>query len=120
MEFLPVAVLAIIGFFTALITGIVLFFRTRHRERLALIKYDKEASIFSKDKNPKKSTLKWALLLMGAGAGILVGTIIDMIFGIEPGGTFASLLLFGGAGLFIYYSHLMRDKNEMDSDSEFI
>ncbi len=111
MDFLPVLVLMVIGVTTCLLTGLILFFRTRHRERLALIKYDKDASIFKKDTHPGKSTLKWALLFMGAGAGILIGTVIDSLFNSEPAGTFASLFFCGGAALFIYYSQMARDRS---------
>ena len=112
MEALPIVILSIIGTTTCLLTYIILFFRTRHRERLALIKYDRDASIFQKNKHPEKSTLKWALLLMASGAGLLIGSFIDNVFGITPGGTFASLMIFGGAALFFYYSHLMRTDDE--------
>ncbi len=122
MEFV-VAIIAIMGLSISSITAIVLFFKTRHRERLALIKYDKDATVFNKEKYPGKSTLKWALVMMGAGAGIMVGFLIDSIFNTEPGGTFASLIFFGGAGLFLYYSHMRRYVETMEkeiTDEEYI
>lgn len=120
MHFLPVAILGIIGLTVCLLTGLTLFFKTRHRERLALIKYDKDASIFKKEKSPGKSTLKWALLFMGAGAGIFVGTLIDSIFGSEPGGTFAALFFFGGGALFIYYTQMARQSQSVRDEDEYI
>ena len=109
---LPIVIISIIAAATCVLTFIILYFRTRHRERLALIKYDRDATIFNKEKYPEKSTLKWALLLMASGAGLLIGSFIDNVFGITPGGTFASLLIFGGAALFFYYSHLVRTHEE--------
>ena len=74
-------------FFFAVVFGIFyLYFSTRNRERLALIEKGQEAKIFSIGER-KRSTLtgriiilNFALLLMGIGVGILLGSILSYYF----------------------------------------
>jgi len=85
-----------------------LFFSTRNKERLALIEKGADASIFVRGKSEKAAPfwkiliLNLALLLMGIGAGIMIGGILDSSLNVEteiamPG----SIFLMAGTGLLI-------------------
>ncbi len=85
-----------------------LFFSTRNKERLALIDKGADASIFVRGKREKAAPfwkiliLNLALLLMGIGAGIMIGGILDSSLNVDdeiamPG----SIFLMAGTGLLI-------------------
>jgi hypothetical protein len=85
-----------------------LFFSTRNKERLALIEKGAEASIFVRGKREKAAPfwkiliLNLALLLMGIGAGIMIGGVLDSALNVDdeiamPG----SIFLMAGTGLLI-------------------
>ncbi len=101
-----------------------LFFSTRNKERLALIEKGVDAKIFMQGERRKKSTsfaqvflLNVALLAMGVGVGILLGTLLSYNFGysgawadrpdnyIDEGVFYsASIFLSAGAALFIGFN----------------
>ena len=97
-----------------------LFFSTRNKERLALIEKGAEASIFVRGKRDKAAPfwkiliLNLALLLMGIGAGIMIGGILDSSFNVEdeiamPG----SIFLMAGTGLLVgFFLTKKLDKEE--------
>lgn len=97
-----------------------LFFSTRNKERLALIEKGAEASIFVRGKREKTAPfwkiliLNLALLLMGIGAGIVIGGILYSNFNVEddiamPG----SIFLMAGTGLLIgFFLTKQLDKEE--------
>jgi hypothetical protein len=85
-----------------------LYFSTRNKERMALIEKGADASIFVKGKSEKDAPfwkiliLNLALLLMGIGAGIVVGGILQEnlagnSFYAMPG----TIFLLAGTGLLI-------------------
>lgn len=87
--------------FFAMIIGIVYLF-VRRSERMALLAKGTDASIFESGKQP--SSLKWGLLFIGIGAGILVGKLLSLhtTLGEEPA-VFSMICLFGGSALIIYH-----------------
>ncbi len=99
----PVIFAAIFGVF-------YLYFSTRNKERLALIEKGADASIFVKGKVHtapiwKVLILNLALLLMGIGAGIIIGGIIRENLNVDgeiamPG----TIFLLAGVGLFIGFN----------------
>ena len=94
--------------FFAMVYGIVYLF-VRKKERLALIAKGTDASIFEPSKQP--SSLKWGLLFVGIGAGILLGKVLAVYTTLEEEPAFFSMIcLFGGIGLIIY--HLIANKFE--------
>lgn len=95
--------------FFAMIYGIVFLF-VRKKERLTLISKGIDPTIFENiRKNP--SSLKWGLLLVGIGAGILLGKVLATFTTLEEEPAFFSMIcLFGGIGLIIY--HLIAHKTE--------
>jgi hypothetical protein len=94
--------------FWAVLFGIAyLYFSTRNKERLALIEKGADASIFVRGRQYtqpiwKVLILNLALLLMGIGAGVMLGGILSDIGGVDediamPG----SIFLLAGTGLLI-------------------
>ncbi len=95
--------------FFAMVYGIVYLF-VRKKERLALIHQNADATIFESHKN-EPSSLKWGLLLVGIGVGILLGKVLAVYTTLEEEPAFFSMIcLFGGLGLIIY--HLLVKKFE--------
>jgi hypothetical protein len=73
-------------------------------ERMAIIEKGLSPDLFKSDKKATPSpVLRWALLLIGAGTGLLVGYFLDEVFRMDEAGYFASLLIFGGLGLLLAY-----------------
>ena len=64
----------------AMIYGIV-YLLVRKKERLALIQRGADATIFESSKQP--SSLKWGLLLVGIGTGILLGKVLSVYTTLE-------------------------------------
>ncbi len=97
-----------------------LHFSTRNKERLALIEKGAEASIFVRGKREKTApvwkvlVLNLALLLMGIGAGIVIGGILQNNLAGEsfyamPG----TIFLLAGTGLLIgFFITKKLDKEE--------
>jgi len=101
------------GFF-AMIFGIFYLYK---RERMAMIERGMDPRRYKPQSAPFQ-TLKWALLLIGAGAGLFFAYVLDhTLFSkmgdIEDGGNvaiyFALIAIFGGSGLFL--SFLMEKKH---------
>lgn len=90
-----------------------LHYSTRNKERLALIEKGAEASIFFSAKARKKTSipiwkvliLNMSVLLMGIGAGVFIGSILDAytLINDEVGYT-GSIFMMAGLGLFIGFT----------------
>lgn len=111
-----IPIFAVGGFWGAVITYIVYYYKSRHIERMALIENNKDASIFANTVEDIKrqktgSSLKVGLLFVGLGLGLILGVIIDTIFNCEPAGTFASMLVFGGLALIVYHLYEINSDN---------
>ncbi|MFK7907670.1 MAG: DUF6249 domain-containing protein [Chitinophagales bacterium] len=80
------------------------YFANRHKERMALIESGRDMSVFKPKKRQTNRALKFGLLLFGIGAGILTGSIVEFLLGLEPPlGIFAMMFIFGGVALVLYY-----------------
>ena len=67
---------------------------------MALIEKGANASLFRN----RYSTLKWGMLFIGVGIGILLGNIIASSTSLEEEVSYFSMIfLFGGASLISYY-----------------
>jgi hypothetical protein len=97
--------------FFAMIFGIVFLF-IRKKERLALIAKGIDASIFDSRKK-EISALKWGLLLVGIGVGILLGKLLVVFTTLDEEPAFFSMItLFGGIGLIVFHQIARRmEKN---------
>lgn len=100
--------------FFAMVYGIVFLF-VRKKERLAMIAKGTDPTVFETVPKPPTS-LKWGLLLVGFGIGILMGKILTLCTSLnEEPAIFSMICLFGGFGLIIYHIVLRRfemKKNE--------
>jgi uncharacterized membrane protein YjfL (UPF0719 family) len=86
----------------AVVFGIV-YISLRHKERMTLIKNGVNASSLETKGNILGS-LKWGMIFIGIGIGIIVGKILASSFNIEEEAAFFSMIcLFGGAALMVYY-----------------
>ena len=87
----------------AAIFGIVFVIASaRNRERMAMIEKGVSPKDFMTERRPNSyGILKWALLLVGIGFGLFIGSVLETYTSIprEPV-YFAAALFFGGAGLF--------------------
>jgi len=101
-----------LGMVLFLVAGAVTFgvtyvyYTTRNRERMALIEKNADPSILKSGSNGgfKLSSIKFGMLLMGIGLGILFGSILEATTVLkEEVAYFSMIFLFGGAGLFASY-----------------
>ncbi len=101
-------IIAFISLFLVIFGIAYLYFSTRNKERMALIEKGADASIFVKGKREKAAPfwkiliLNLALLLMGIGAGIMIGGILRSNLNVNwdiamPG----SIFFMAGTGLLI-------------------
>lgn len=108
----PVALIVpVVGMISTLIMVVFLRYYS-NAERMAMIQ---------KGLNPLESrnhrritpdsTLKFGLLLLGAGLGLLIGSLLEEFWHFERDGVQASLIMiFGGGGLLL--SYVIQMKNE--------
>jgi hypothetical protein len=103
--FVPIA-------FFAMIFGIV-YIVVRKKERMLLIQRGADASAFESKKN-EIATLKWGLLFLGIGIGILLGRIFAAYTCLgEEASYFSMICLFGGLSLVVYHfiARMMEKQN---------
>ena len=83
---------------------IVYIRKFENMERMAIIEKGLSVDMFRKDRESNPSpVLRWALLLIGAGLGLIVGYFLDETFRMEETGYFSMLMIFGGLGLLLAY-----------------
>jgi len=107
-----------VGLF-AMIFGIVYLAK---RERMAMIERGMDPRRYKPQSAPYQ-TLKWGLLLIGAGAGLFFAYLLDhtafahLNNGFDSDGNvaiyFALIAIFGGAGLFVSF---LMEKKESDKN----
>ena len=98
-----IGLVAVIGFFTSIIVTAYLFFNSRHKIRMALIQHGQDATIFKEEGGDVNSALKYGMVAMGLGLGLFTGSILNSL-GMEEGPAyFGPMLIFGGAGLILFY-----------------
>lgn len=71
-------------------------------ERMAMIDKGISPELFKKEKTTS-GPLRWSMLLVGFGLGLLMGYFLDEVFRMEEVGYFAMLFIFGGLGLGLAY-----------------
>ncbi len=102
---------AFIAFFATVFGIYYVSVSTRNKERMALIDKGADASLFNTGKegqNPlfnwNKVTLKFGMLFMGVGLGIIAGAILESMQVMEVGANYTSMIfLFGGFSLVLFY-----------------
>lgn len=108
------AVLVFISLFVVVFGIFYLHYSTRNKERLALIEKGADASIFFSAKAAQKKSsvpiwkvliLNLAVLLMGIGSGIFIGSILEAYTLIQEEVAYTgSIFLMAGLGLFIGFT----------------
>ncbi|SKB56706.1 DUF6249 domain-containing protein [Dyadobacter psychrophilus] len=111
-------VIIALGAFAGIFGIIYVFFVTRHRERIALIEKGADASIFGDRSFTSYPTLKFGMLFVGVGLGILTGNFLENQYDFNKGVAYLSMtFLLGGASLivnFIIERRMMRnDENNL-------
>ena len=93
--------------FSAIFGIVFVVISARNRERMAVIDKGVNPKDFITQKSFRPSTygiLKWALLLVGLGLGLFIGSLIETYTEIqEEPAYFASALFFGGMGLVLAF-----------------
>jgi ABC-type sulfate transport system permease component len=102
MESAILGIIWLMLFSIGLLVMIVYLRRYSNEERMAMIEKGVEPMDFKTSSNTSFS-LRFALLLIGGGLGLLVAYFLDSAFGMEEVAYFSMLLLFGGAGLGLSY-----------------
>ncbi|MGL1885011.1 MAG: hypothetical protein OCD76_00740 [Reichenbachiella sp.] len=103
--------------FISAATTLILFRKFTNDERLALIEKGGDANIFNK-KQITFPAVKIGLLLIGAGLGIFIGSILGHHLMGEEQAIFSCILVFGGLGLFFSYfieNNLAKKKGKEES-----
>lgn len=104
----PIFVVFIIFGSTALV--IYKYVETRHKERMAMIEKGVSPADFKgmtlRDflKINPLSSLKWGLVLMFVGIGLIVATFLDQAYYMSDSVYPGSMLIFGGLAFVIFYS----------------
>ncbi|MCB0558255.1 MAG: hypothetical protein H6573_18650 [Lewinellaceae bacterium] len=109
-----IPILAVAGFWGAIILFVYMFFSSRHRERMALIDNRVDAKIFSQESN-REDSLKLGIVAIMAGIGVFIAYLLDKS-GL-PGvvAYFTVILMFSGAGLVGFY-YLIKNKEEKQDE----
>ena len=94
--------LIVLIIFAAIFGIVFVVAQARNRERMAMIEKGVSPKDFMKERRPNSyGILKWALLLVGIGFGLFIGSVLKTYTSInEVPAIFAAALFFGGAGLF--------------------
>ncbi|MCB0563174.1 MAG: hypothetical protein KDD01_02230 [Phaeodactylibacter sp.] len=109
-----IPILAVAGFWGAIIIWVYMFFSSRHRERMALIDNRMDAKVFSQESN-RENSLKIGIVAIMAGIGVFIAYLLDKS-GL-PGvvAYFTVILMFSGAGLVGFY-YLIKGKEERQDE----
>jgi len=97
-----VASLAIIGTFGSGSLLIYMFFATRHKQRIALLEHGQEAKVFNSIRQ-QKDALKFGMLAIGVGVGVLAGYFLEELGLDEAPAYFSMIFIIGGAALIAFY-----------------
>ena len=94
--------------FAAIFGVVYVVISARNRERMAMIDKGVNPQDFMKPMNPSRPSpypiLKWAMLLVGLGLGLFIGSLLEAYTSIqEEAAYFASALFFGGLGLVVAF-----------------
>lgn len=107
------------------VPGLIIFWIvfTKHKERMRLIEKglapEEVKNYFSKEekiRTPYRG-LKWAIILLSLGAGIVISNILYDRFNLSDGYTFGLVMLFLGIGFLVYYL-IAKNKTEQFNEGE--
>ncbi|RPH27281.1 MAG: hypothetical protein EHM93_19295 [Bacteroidales bacterium] len=110
-----VPIIAILSTFGTTFGLIFYYLHTRNRQRLAMLEKGVDPKTFyPRPTTNRYSSLKWGLLMVGIGLGILFGGFLSNYMEDEGPAIFSMIMLFGGLGLLVYF--LIAKKNDPDGD----
>lgn len=112
-----IPLLAIGGFFTAVIVWVYMHYSSRYKERMALLEYGKDANVYNPTSKQQNKTLKYGIVAVMIGVGIFMGNLLDGLGMMEEAAYGSMILLMGGVGLVGYY-FLMEKKMEEDRKND--
>lgn len=111
------AILVPASFFAAIVA--IVYLQVRKKERMALLQTGKDAKVFDKGRKCGSSSLKYGLLLAGAGVGLLLANIlIGLNILSEDVAYFSMLFIFGGAALLVDFFIQRKEANEGKAEEE--
>jgi hypothetical protein len=90
-----IPIIGIVGLFTM----IIYLRKYENEERMAMIDKGVSPDMFVKKLRDTSVSLRFSLLMIGVGLGILLGYFLDRQFGMDEVGYFSMLFIFGGIGL---------------------
>jgi len=102
-------ILVPISMFLCIAAVLIVYFVVRHNERRAFIERGVTPAEMRDLESPHASrvrplsSLKWGLLAIFVGLGLLIGGLLDETYHFEEWIYFASMLISGGIGLVIFY-----------------
>lgn len=99
-SFIPI--IAVAGFWAAIILLVYMFFSSRHRERMALVERGVDAKIFATTYRLDNS-LKVGIVAIMIGIGLFMGYLLERSGLPDVVAYFTMVLIFGGAGLVGFY-----------------
>jgi hypothetical protein len=120
-----VGILVPLAFFAGVAAVLLKHFETRHKERMAMIEKGVNPADFKSAAPPFRlwqgsvlSNLKWGLLFIFVGIGLLVGLQLENYFRFDEGSViFGCILITGGLALIIFYfiaAKKLKEKKEND------
>lgn len=99
-----IPILAVIGNFAFLIIWVYTYLNTRHKERMALLEFGKDASVFHQLKNRNfTQPLKIGMASVGIGVGLILGHFLSLTGFPEVPAYISMILIIGGIGLILFY-----------------
>jgi hypothetical protein len=91
-----------IVFMVGLFITVVYVRKFENLERMSIIDKGLDPAIFKRE-STAAPTLRWALLFIGAGIGLLLGYFLDRAWDMEEVAYFSMIFIFGGIGLGLAY-----------------
>lgn len=99
--------LIVLIIFAALFGTVFVIISARNRERMSMIEKGVNPKDFIRQRTIKSNPygiLKWALLLVGLGLGLFIGSLLESYTALEEvSAYFAATLFFGGLGLVLAF-----------------
>lgn len=112
-----IPILGIVFTFSWLIIWVYMFYSTRSRVKLALIESGRTAAIF-RSRSDRENALKYGVLGVMAGSGILLGHLLNMIGLPREVSMFSMILILTGTGLIGYYTYLSKIERKTKQERE--
>lgn len=108
------AVLIPLIVFASIFGVFYVFLSTRNKERLALIEKGADASLFESKKTHRSNlTLKFGMLAVGIGVGILIASLLESYTVLDEEVAYPSMIfLFGG--IFLIGNALIEKKDKIE------